>query len=87
MKLLNAIQAQVEGQPHGCMYVEIIINENPLQAMLDTQANTVYKAKDLLMRLAFPTPMEKALSRELILKVSQLRVLLGCPHPNRLVER
>ena len=47
MKLLNAIQAKVEGQPHGCMYVEIIINENPLQAMLDTQANTVYKAKEL----------------------------------------
>jgi len=29
-KLLNAIQAEVEGQPHGRMYVETIINFMPL---------------------------------------------------------
>jgi len=47
LKLLNAIQAKVEGQPHGRMYVETIINRKPLQAMLDTGADTVYMAKEL----------------------------------------
>jgi len=30
LKLLNAIQAKVEGQPRGHMYVETIINGKPL---------------------------------------------------------
>jgi len=47
LKLLNAIQAKVEGQPRGCMYVETIINGKPLQAMLDMGADTVYMAKEL----------------------------------------
>jgi len=40
LKLINAIQAKVEVKPHGFMYVEIIISK-PLQAMLDTRADTV----------------------------------------------
>jgi len=47
LKLLNAIQAEVEGKPHGRMYVEAIINGKPLQAMLDTGVDTVYMAKEL----------------------------------------
>jgi len=30
LQLLNAIQAKVESQPHGRMYVEAIINGKPL---------------------------------------------------------
>jgi len=41
LKLLNAIQAKMEGQPCGRMYVETIINGKQLQAMLDTGADTV----------------------------------------------
>ena len=42
LKLLNAIQAKVEGQPRRRMYVETIINGKSLQAMLDTGGDTVY---------------------------------------------
>ena len=64
LKLLNTNQAKVEGQPRGHMYVETIINGKPLQAMLDTGANTVYiGARSLSTRWACPTPRRRTLSR------------------------
>ena len=47
VKLLNAIHAKVEERPQGRMYVETLIKGKPLNAMLDTGADTVYMAKEL----------------------------------------
>jgi len=67
LKLLNAIQAKVESQPRGRMYVETRINGKPLQAMLDTGADTVYMAKELAKEVGLwpcATPRIEVLSRE-----------------------
>ena len=59
LNLINAIQAKVEGQPCGRMYVETIINGKPLQAMLDTRAYTVYMAKELADEVGLSYTKEK----------------------------
>ena len=59
LKLLNAIHAKVEGKPRGRMYVEAIINGKPLQAMLDTGADTVYMAKELADEVGLSYTKEK----------------------------
>ena len=59
LKLLNAIQAKVEGRPRGRMYVETTINGKPLQTMLDTGADTVYMAKELADEVGLSYTKEK----------------------------
>ena len=59
--MFNAIQAKVEVQSRGYMYIETIINGKPLQAILDTEVDTVYMDKKLADDMASPTTRKEVM--------------------------
>lgn len=59
MQLLNAIQAKVEEQPRGRMFVETEIGGKTFKALVDTGADTVYMAKELADEIGLPYTKEK----------------------------
>jgi len=68
------------------MYMETIINGKLVQAMLDTGAKTVYMAKELANEVGLPYTKEKGYMKEVNVRASLSRALLGSL-PNQPVER
>lgn len=59
IQLLNAVQANVEEQPHARMYVETEIKGKSIKALVDTGADTMYMAKELADEMGLVYMMEK----------------------------
>ena len=61
------------------MYVEAIINGKSLQAMLDTEANTVYMPKELADEISLSCTKERGSIKGVNTRVSRSMVLLVEP--------
>jgi len=76
MTLLSAIQATVGEQIGGCMYVQIEVGGKKLQAMVDTGADTVYMAKELIDEIRPSYKRRELMSRKSMQRAYQLMELL-----------
>jgi len=68
----------VEGQPHGHIYAELIINGKPLQAMLDIGANTVYMATKLADEVGLSYTKEKGFVKGINTRRQNIKFLSIC---------
>jgi len=68
ISLLSAIQTKVGEQTDGRMYIETEVEGKKLEAMVDTEPDTIYMAKELANEIRLPYKKEKGYVKGVIAK-------------------
>lgn len=76
ISLISVVQTKVGEQFGGRMYVEIEVEVNKFQVTMNTGADNVYIAKELVEEINLPYKKERATWKELIQRVFQFMGLL-----------